>query len=104
MYNHLLEITMSHFRLIRSEEIYESQMHEDVGSPIGDEQIYLCSATASAALDKSRPKGTSFTANNWHCRKWFDKFLHHADHNCPEYVYFAKGVRSGRWFAKAVSF
>jgi hypothetical protein len=95
---------MSHFKLLSSSEIFESPVHEDNGVSIGDTQSYLCSATASAALNKARPAGTPFKAASFTNRKWFDKFCKHADHNSPEYVSFSKGLRTNRWYAQAVSF
>ena len=96
---------MSHFKLIRTSEIFESPAHEDNGVAIGDTQVFLCSATASRALTKARPRGTAFTADASRNVKWFKKFMHHADHNSPEFVRFARGVsKYDRWYAEAVAF
>ena len=95
---------MSHFKLIRTDDMFESPAHEDNGVSIGDTQLFLCSATASAALNKARPAGHSFVANNSSNVKWFKKFIRHADHNYPEFVKFARGLKTDRWYAQAVSF
>jgi len=93
---------MSHFKLIRSDSMYESPMHEDNGLSIGELSTYLCSATATKALDESRPAGRRFNADNFQNEKWYYKFIKHTGEK-PEYLKFAKG-ESGRWYAQATYF
>ena len=91
---------MTHFKLVRTSDIYESAMHEDNGVSIGGLSVYLLSKTATKALMDARPAGKKFTATIGRNEKWLDKFIKHTGET-PEQITFAPG-KSGRWYAQAM--
>lgn len=91
---------MAHFKLIAVDEIFLSDNHVCFGVSAGNTATFLLSKTAAAVLDSERPAGRKFTANMKHNSKWLDKFHQHTDGD-PDFVTFAKGRKSNRWYAHA---
>lgn len=92
---------MTHFKLVRSSEMYESSAHEDNGVSIGDTEVYLASHVVSNYI-VAEGLGAKFVANSHRHSTLFWKFCRHTDTG-PEYVSFKRGA-SGRMYCEAVSF